>query len=59
MQLLLGLIPRYFRHVAAAPDTLLVHFYGVHRVSPLLGRNVSGRLPWGGALVSACVWWWG
>lgn len=45
MRLLLRLIPRYFRHVAANPATLLVRFYGVHRVSPLLGRRVSGGSP--------------
>ena len=41
MRLLLALIPRYYRHVAANPATLLVRFYGVHRVSPLLGRQVG------------------
>jgi hypothetical protein len=40
MRLLLKLIPRYYRHVAANPATLLVRFYGVHRLSPLLGRRV-------------------
>ncbi|PSC76693.1 Phosphatidylinositol 4-phosphate 5-kinase 2 [Micractinium conductrix] len=40
MRLLLELIPRYYRHVRANPATLLVHFYGVHRVTPLLGRRV-------------------
>ncbi|KAL4451483.1 hypothetical protein ABPG75_007145 [Micractinium tetrahymenae] len=40
MRLLLELIPRYFRHVRANPCTLLVRFYGVHRISPLLGRRV-------------------
>ena len=29
-----------YRHVQANPDTLLVHFYGVHRISPALGRQV-------------------
>eukprot|EP00887_Chlorella_sp_A99_P001757 scaffold19.g1757.t1 len=40
MRLLMELLPRYFAHVCAHPDTLLVHCYGVHRVSPMLGRNV-------------------
>lgn len=39
MALLLGLVKRYYRHVAANPRTLLVHFYGLHRISPWLGRN--------------------
>jgi 1-phosphatidylinositol-4-phosphate 5-kinase len=39
MGLTLGLLPRYHAHVAAHPDTLLVHFNGLHRVSPWLGRN--------------------
>ena len=40
MRLLLALIPRYYRHVTASPCSLLTRFYGVHRVSPLLGRRV-------------------
>lgn len=40
MRLLLELIPRYFRHMGANPGTLLVRCYGVHRISPLLGRRV-------------------
>ncbi|GAB4813492.1 hypothetical protein N2152v2_000538 [Parachlorella kessleri] len=40
MRLLLDLIPRYYRHVQANPGTLLVHFYGVHRISPPLGHRV-------------------
>ena len=36
---LLELIPRYYRHVQQNPGTLLVHFYGVHRISPALGRH--------------------
>jgi 1-phosphatidylinositol-4-phosphate 5-kinase len=41
MRLLLELIPSYYRHVQQNPGTLLVRFYGVHRLSPLLGRRVS------------------
>lgn len=39
MELLLGLIKRYHAHVAAQPNTFLVRFLGVHRISPWLGRN--------------------
>lgn len=40
-RLLLSFIPRYVRHAVCNPATLLVHFYGAHRVAPLLGRRVS------------------
>lgn len=55
MRLLLDLIPRYYRHARANPDTLLVHFYGVHRISPALGRRVGreGRRQAAGALGEA------
>ena len=40
MRSLLGVaLPKYFEHVEKHPDTLLVRFYGIHRVSSLLGRN--------------------
>jgi len=39
MELLLNLVKRYHAHVAAQPNTFLVRFLGVHRLSPWLGRN--------------------
>jgi 1-phosphatidylinositol-4-phosphate 5-kinase len=39
MELLLGLVKKYHAHVAAQPNTFLVRFLGVHRISPFLGRN--------------------
>ncbi|KAL4513256.1 hypothetical protein Ndes2437A_g09168 [Nannochloris sp. 'desiccata'] len=39
MELLLGLVKRYHAHIAAQPNTFLVRFLGVHRISPWLGRN--------------------
>jgi hypothetical protein len=50
MWLLLELIPRYYRHVQANPATLLVPFYGVHRISPALGRRVRVPRAW-------LAWW--
>lgn len=41
MKLILRFIPMYYKHVKAERKTLLVRFFGVHRVSPLLGRRVS------------------
>ncbi|RMZ52957.1 hypothetical protein APUTEX25_001076 [Auxenochlorella protothecoides] len=40
MKLILRFIPMYYKHVKAERKTLLVRFFGVHRVSPLLGRRV-------------------
>ena len=40
MRLLLSLIPVYYRHVQANPGTLLTRFYGVHRLTPIIGRQV-------------------
>ncbi|PRW20830.1 Phosphatidylinositol 4-phosphate 5-kinase 2 isoform A [Chlorella sorokiniana] len=40
MRLLLSLIPLYYRHVQANPGTLLTRFYGVHRLTPIIGRQV-------------------
>lgn len=40
MKLLLELIPSYYEHCRANPDTLLTRFYGVHRVKPLAGSKV-------------------
>lgn len=39
MALLLSLIKKYYDHVEKNQDTLLVRFFGVHRVSPFLNRN--------------------
>ena len=44
MRLLLSLIPLYYRHVQANPGTLLTRFYGVHRLTPIIGRQVRRRL---------------
>lgn len=41
MRLLLSLIPLYFKHVQANPGTLLTRFYGVHRLTPIIGRQVG------------------
>jgi 1-phosphatidylinositol-4-phosphate 5-kinase len=38
---LLAMLPAYYAHVAAHPDTRLVRFYGVHRVKPKHGRKVN------------------
>ncbi len=43
MRLLLSLIPVYYRHVQANPGTLLTRFYGVHRLTPIIGRQVRQR----------------
>jgi len=40
MKLLLAALPKYAAHVMANPDTLLVRFYGVHRVKPRHGAKV-------------------
>ena len=42
-----SMLPRYLRHVEAHPDTLLIRFYGVHRLKPRHGRKVGGRVRWG------------
>lgn len=41
MRLLLSLIPKYYRHIQANPGTLLTRFYGVHRLTPIIGRQVG------------------
>ena len=40
MKLLLALLPKYAAHVAKYPHTLLIKFYGLHRVRPLKGAKV-------------------
>jgi hypothetical protein len=40
---LLEMLPAYFEHVQAHPHTLLTRFFGVHRITPVHGRAVSGR----------------
>ena len=41
VKVLQALLPKYHAHVLAHPNTLLVKFYGLHRVKPLHGNNVS------------------
>lgn len=41
MKLLLELLPRYCEHVEKHPHTLLIKFYGLHRVRPLKGAKVK------------------
>ncbi len=41
VKILQALLPKYHAHVLAHPNTLLVKFYGLHRVKPLRGNNVS------------------
>ena len=55
MELLLKLLPRYYDHVARYPNTLLIKFFGLHRVTTASGGKV--RAP---ALPSRCsrhTWW--
>ena len=40
VKLLLELLPRYCEHVEKHPHTLLIKFYGLHRVRPLKGAKV-------------------
>ena len=56
MKLLLGrhVLQRYTEHLTAHPAALLTRFYGVHRVTPLIGRRVRGENG-GSQQLSACV----
>lgn len=40
LRLMRELLPQYFTHMMRYPHTLLVHFYGLHRVTPVNGRRV-------------------
>lgn len=40
MELLLKLLPRYYEHVERYPHTLLIKFFGLHRVTTPGGRRV-------------------
>lgn len=40
VKLLLELLPKYYAHVERHPHTLLIKFYGLHRVVPLNGSKV-------------------
>lgn len=42
IKLLLASLPRYLAHVSAHPSTLLLRFFGVHRVKPSHGLKVRG-----------------
>ncbi len=41
VKLLLELLPKYHAHVERYPHTLLIKFYGLHRVVPLNGSKVQ------------------
>lgn len=41
VKLLLELLPKYYAHVERYPHTLLIKFYGLHRVVPLNGSKVE------------------
>lgn len=41
MRIILHLMAQYYEHCVRNHSTLLVRFYGIYRVSPLLGRRVS------------------
>ena len=43
VKLLLELLPKYYAHVERYPHTLLIKFYGLHRVLPLNGSKVGTR----------------
>ena len=50
MELLLKLLPRYYEHVERYPHTLLIKFFGLHRVTTPSGGRVpflplASRLP--------------
>jgi hypothetical protein len=65
VELLLKLLPRYYAHVERYPHTLLIKFFGLHRVKPATGGKVRAPdgatrccLPsWGrpGAILLCCV----
>lgn len=50
VKLLLELLPKYYAHVERYPHTLLIKFYGLHRVVPLNGSKVRPR----GCLFAEC-----
>lgn len=41
VKLLQELLPKYYAHVERYPHTLLIKFYGLHRVVPLNGSKVG------------------
>ena len=43
VKLLQELLPKYYAHVERYPHTLLIKFYGLHRVVPLNGSKVGRR----------------
>lgn len=45
MHLLIDLIPKYYAHCKNNPDTLLTRFYGVHRIKPISGPQVTPPHP--------------
>jgi hypothetical protein len=65
IRLLLATLPRYLAHVSANPATLLLRFFGVHRVKPSHGLKVGavgravgpGQNPPAAALGADCGPW--
>ena len=43
VELLLKLLPRYYAHVERYPHTLLIKFFGLHRVKPATGGKVHSE----------------
>lgn len=41
VRLLLRMLPEYVLHVSQNPDSLLIRFFGVHRIKARAGRKVS------------------
>lgn len=39
-KLLARMLPEYYKHVEVWPNTLITHFYGLHRITPLNGHTV-------------------
>ena len=37
----MALLPRYYAHVEKYPHTLLIKFYGLHRLTPANGQKVG------------------
>ena len=44
VELLLKLLPRYYEHVKRYPHTLLIKFFGLHRVTTASGGKVPRPL---------------
>ena len=44
MKLLQDILPRYAAHVEKYPNTLLIKFFGLHRVKPVTGSKAGPAL---------------